>query len=232
MLFPTLMRIGSWFPDQARPLNLSTHRYFGNSILAFPYGIDVNPVDGGIWYAKLYANKIGRIDPATMAVQEWDTPMAGPRRPRFDAHGILWIPAFDAGGLMRFDPKNGGFRSWKIPAVGAGEYETPYALNVDRRTGQVWMAANNSDRVLRFDPAREEFFSYPSPTRVTVLRDFSFASDGAVCSSSSNMPAYAIEGGRPSFICIEPEAGAMDRAALAGQASSTVASAHGSPGVR
>ena len=82
------------------------------------------------------------------------------------------------------------------------------------------MAANNSDRVLRFDPAREVFFSYPSPTRVTVLRDFSFTRDGAVCSSSSNMPAYAIEGGRPSFICIEPNAGAADRTALGGQASS------------
>lgn len=78
MLFPTLMRIASWFLDQAVHLNLSTHRYFAHNILAFPYGIDVNPVDGSIWYAKLYANKIGRIDPATMDVEELDTPMKKP----------------------------------------------------------------------------------------------------------------------------------------------------------
>lgn len=214
MLFPTLMRIGSWFPDQAMHLNLSTHRFFGEQILAFPYGIDVNPVDGSIWYAKLYASKIGRIDPVTLEVREWDTPMIGPRRPRFDAQGIFWIPAFDEGGLMRFDPRTEKFETYRIPSIGKDEYETPYALNVDRRTGQVWMAANNSDRVIRFDPGTKAFFSYPSPTRVTVLRDFSFTKDGQVCSSSSNMPAAAIEDGRPNFVCIEPEGGAGDRAAL------------------
>ena len=213
-LFPTLRRIGSWFPDQALHLNLSTHRFFGEQILAFPYGIDVNPVDGSIWYAKLYASKIGRIDPQTMEVKEWDTPLIGPRRPRFDAKGIFWIPAFDEGALMRFDPGTEKFETYRIPTVGKDEYETPYALNVDKRTGQVWLAANNSDRIIRFDPATKAFFSYPSPTRVTVLRDFSFTEDGQVCSSSSNMPAAAIEDGRPSFICIEPEGGAADRTAL------------------
>ena len=99
--------------------------------------------------------------------------------------------------------------------MGEGEYETPYALNVNRRTGDVWMAANNSDRVLRFRPSTRTFLSYPSPTRVTVLRDFAFTEEGAVCSSSSNLPSGAIEGGRPSFICIEPEGGTRDREALA-----------------
>ena len=215
MLFPTLMRFGSWFPDQAVLLNLSTHRFFGYSILAFPYGIDVNPVDGSIWYAKLYASRIGRIDPRTLEVTEWETPMRGPRRPRFDANGVLWIPAFDDGGLMRFDTATKAFETFKIPSVGEGEYETPYALNVNRRTGDVWMAANNSDRVLRFRPSTRTFLSYPSPTRVTVLRDFAFTEEGAVCSSSSNLPSGAIEGGRPSFICIEPEGGIRDREALA-----------------
>ncbi len=214
-LFPTLMRIGSWFPDQAIHLNLSTHRFFGYNILPFPYGIDVDPVDGSIWYAKLYANRIGRIDPKTLAVTEYETPMRGPRRPRFDAHGIFWIPAFDDSGLMRFDPATGTFETFRIPSIGKGEYETPYALNVDRRTGDLWMAANNSDRLLRFTPATRTFLSYSSPTRVTVLRDFSFTDDGQVCSSSSNLPSYAIEDGRPSFICIDPDGGAKDRQALA-----------------
>ena len=215
MLFPTLLRIGSWFPDQAVILNVSTSRLFGHNIMPFPYGIDVNPTDGSIWYAKLYANKIGRIDPKTLEVTEYDTPMHGPRRPRFDAHGILWIPAFDDGGLMRFDPATRAFESYKIPAVGNGEYETPYALNVHPKTGDIWMSANNSDRVVRFIPSTKAFLSYPSPTRVTVLRDFSFADDGSVCSSQSNLPAYAIEDHRPSFICIDPEGAAADRQALA-----------------
>jgi virginiamycin B lyase len=213
-LLPTLLRIGSWFPGKAVHLNLSTHRIFGYSVLPFPYGIDVNPSDGSIWYAKLNVSKIGRIDPATLAIQEWDTPMRGPRRPRFDQNGVLWIPAFDDSCLMRFDPATQSFATFKIPPIGAGEYETPYALNIDRRNGEVWMSANNSDRILRYFPATGQFLSYPSPTRVTFLRDFAFAQDGNVCSSSSNLPSYAIEGGRGGFICVDPAGGEMDRQAL------------------
>ncbi len=215
MLFPTLVRISSWFPEQSVFLNFAHHRFLGFNVLAFPYGIDVNPKDGGIWYAKLYANKIGRIDPKTLEVKEYDTPLRGPRRPRFDQDGILWIPSFDDGALMRFDPTTAKFDSWKVPGVAEGEYETPYALNVWRPTGEVWMAANNSDRVLRFSPETKTFQSYPSPTRVTFLRDFSFTKEGRVCSSQSNLPAYAIEDQRPSYLCIDPTGGEKDRAALA-----------------
>ena len=52
---------------------------------------------------------------------------------------------------------------------------------------------------------RKTFVSYPLPTRVTWLRDLVFAKDGGICSSSSNLPAYGIEGGRASFICLYPE---------------------------
>ncbi len=217
MLLPTLLRVSAWFPDNSLMIHFSHHRFLGYDVLAFPYGIDVNPVDGSIWYAKLYANKIGRVDPRTMEVQEFDTPLRGPRRPRFDNDGILWIPSFDEGALMRFDPATAKFDSWKIPGVANGEYETPYALNVWRPTGEVWMAANNADRVLRFTPATKTFLSYPSPTRVTFLRDFSFTKEGRVCSSQSNLPAYAIEDQRPSYICIDPMGGEADRAALAGK---------------
>lgn len=37
----------------------------------------------------------GRIDPRTLEVREYDTPLQRPRRPRFDKDSIFWIPAFD-----------------------------------------------------------------------------------------------------------------------------------------
>ena len=73
------------------------------------------------------------------------------------------------------------------------------------------MTSNMSDRILRFIPKEERFISYPSPTRVTWLRDLVFTKDGQVCSSSSNLPAYAIEDGIPSFICVDPEGADKDR---------------------
>lgn len=214
--FPVVLKVASWANRGDLTLTLSQHKWAnqGREIMNSPYGIDVNPKDGTIWYAKLHANKIGRIDPKTMAVTEFDTPMRGPRRPRFDKNGVLWIPAFDDGGLMRFDTATAKFETYKLPTLAKNEYEVPYALNVHPKTGDVWITANMSDRVLRFTPATKAFVSYPVPTRVSVHRDLAFTDDGLVCSSSSNLPAYAIEDQVPSFICIDPVGGERDRQAL------------------
>ncbi|RLA05708.1 MAG: hypothetical protein DRQ47_00470 [Gammaproteobacteria bacterium] len=206
-MFPTLAKIGSWFPRENLPLSLSHHKMFnqGRDIMNFPYGIDINPKDGSAWYVKLYANKVGRIDPETLEIDEFDTPEVGPRRPRFSADGILWIPGFDSGVLMSLNPETREFKQYKLPTLAPNEYETPYALNVHPETGIVWMTSNMSDRIFAFDPKSEQFTSYPLPTRVSYLRDIVFTEDGKVCSSNSNLPSYAIEGGLGGFICLDPD---------------------------
>jgi len=209
IFFPYVLKIAAWFPEKNLQMGVSHHRWAnqGREAFAFPYGIDVNPVDGSIWYAKLYAHKIGRIDPKTLQVQEFDTPLKGPRRLRFDASGNLWIPAFDESGVMKFDTRSKTFETFKLPLLAHNEYEVPYALAVHPKTQEVWITSNMSDRIFRFDPKAKQFASYPMPTRVTWLRDLVFAKDGGICSSSSNLPAYGIEGGRASFICLYPDAG-------------------------
>ncbi|HEX5360412.1 MAG TPA: carboxypeptidase regulatory-like domain-containing protein, partial [Fluviicoccus sp.] len=207
-LFPTVLKLSAHWPGKNIPIAVSPHRFFeGRNLFNLPYGIDVNPKDGSIWYAKLLSNKIGRIDPKTLAVTEMDTPLRGPRRPRFDRDGVLWIPAFDDSALMRYDPAQGKFTTFRLPTLAPGEYETPYALNVHPKTGEVWITSNMSDRILRFNPRTQRFMAYPSPTRVTWLRDLVFSEDGQVCSSSSNLPAYGIEDGRDAFVCLDPEGG-------------------------
>jgi len=214
--FPALLKYAARTPRANKHIELSPHKLLSDveydDLFNLPYGIDINPKDGSIWYAKLYSNMIGRIDPTTLKITEYETPLKGPRRPRFDADGILWIPSFDESALLRFDPENGEFKTYPLPTLSPDEYETPYALNVHPQTGDVWMTSNMSDRILRFIPREERFISYPSPTRVTWLRDLVFTKDGKVCSSSSNLPAYAIEDGVPSFVCLDPEGADRDRA--------------------
>jgi streptogramin lyase len=214
--FPLLLEYSARTPRGNKHIELSPHKMLSGieyeDLFNLPYGIDINPKDGGVWYAKLWADKIGHIDPDTLEITEYDTPLKGPRRPRFDADGILWIPSFDESALLRFDPATGEFETYELPTLSPDEYETPYALNVHRESGDVWVTSNMSDRILRFIPREKRFISYPSPTRVTWLRDLVFTEDGKVCSSSSNLPAYAIEDGVPSFICLDPEGGAKDRA--------------------
>jgi len=201
-----MLKFAALFPEQNYQLALSHHKWLngGRDIFNWPYGIDINPVDGGVWYAKLLDNKIGHIDPETLEVTEFETPFKGPRRMRFDNDGILWIPSFDEGMLMRFDPNTKAFENIALPLLSEDEYEVPYALNVHEQSGDIWIAANNSDRVLRYIPGEKRFVSYPMPARVVWFRDFEFTEDGQVCTSNSNLPAYAHEDGLPAFFCIDP----------------------------
>ena len=172
----------------------------------FPYGIDVNPVDGSIWYSRLFANRIGRIDPVTLEVQEFNPPLVGPRRMRFSADGILWIPAFGDGSLVRLDPLSMQYKSYPMPTLSEHETEAPYALAVHPQTQEVWMTANMSDRVFRFLPDEERFITYALPTRGTYQREFFFPADGRICAPSSPMPALptVVEGGMQALLCIDP----------------------------
>lgn len=202
-----IMKVASWFPAQNLQLWLSHHKLLnvGAGAFNFPYGIDVSPATHAVWYAKLLGNVIGMVDPVTLRVTEIPTPFKGPRRLRFGPDGVLWIPGFDEGKLARFDPATRTFEMVALPVLGPGEYEMPYALAVHPRTGDVWIAANNTDRVLRYLPREKRFIAYPMPNRVILFRDFDFTRDGKVCTSNSNLPAYAHEDKVPAFVCIEPE---------------------------
>ena len=170
--------------------------------LPVPYGIDIAP-DGGVWFSQLNVRRIGRIDPDSGAIRIIDTPFPGPRRLRFDSKGNLWIPGFSAGLIARFTPSSGVFKTWKLPTEGV---ETPYALNVDRRTDTVWICGTNSDSLISFDPASEQFTTYPLPTHVTYTREIDFDRDGGVWTSNSNFPTWQIEGPGPKLIRVQPGA--------------------------
>jgi sugar lactone lactonase YvrE len=207
-LLPALLKFAALFPKQDLQLTLSHHKISGEGYKIFnlPYGIDVNPIDGSIWYSKLYSSYIGRLDPVTQTVEEFKTPLKGPRRLRFDRAGMLWIPSFEESALMRFDPETREFKLFPLPVLAPGEYETPYAVGIHPRTQDIWITSNLSDRIFRFLPDEERFISYPSPTRVAFLREIVFMDDGGVCSSNSNLPASAIEGGLQKILCIYPDA--------------------------
>jgi streptogramin lyase len=190
-----------------RLVDLDPERAGDGPQLPIPYGIDIAP-DGGVWFAQLNERRIGRLDPETGTVRLVDTPFPAPRRLRFDSQGRLWIPSFSSGTLARFDPDTGAFTTWPLPTEPAGT-ETPYALNVDRRTDTVWVCGTQSDSLIRFTPGDERFTIYPLPTRVTYTRDVDFDEQGAVWTCNSNLPAWQIERGTPTLIRLEPEGNAL-----------------------
>ena len=171
--------------------------------LPVPYGVDIAP-DGRVWFSQLNAHRIGSIDPDTLAIEMIDTPFTAPRRMRFDSKGGLWIPGFSSNVLARFDPATKEFETIELPIEPLGT-ETPYALNVDPVTDDVWICGTNSDTLIRYQSDRRRFTVYPMPTQVTYTREIDFAADGAVWTSNSNVPAWQIETGTPRVIRLYPE---------------------------
>ena len=168
--------------------------------LPMPYGIDVTP-DGMVWVARLYANDLAMINPETDEVTMIDFPFSGPRRLRSDADGNLWIVAFQDSLLVKYDPAKAEFSSWELPVIN----EVPYALNVDRERGMVWVNGNQSDTILSFDIATEAWQVFPMPRQRFFTRDIEISEeDGAVYTTNSHFPTWQSEGGVPTLLRITP----------------------------
>ncbi len=171
-----------------------------SSGLPMPYGIDVAP-DGDIWATRLYANDIAHIDVETDELTMIDFPFNGPRRLRIDAQGNLWIVAFQDSLLVKYDPTTNLFTSYELPVVN----EIPYALNVDKKRGVVWVNGNQSDTILAFDIATETWKVYPMPRQRFFTRDIEISEeDGAIYTTNSHFPTWQSEGGVPTLLRITP----------------------------
>ena len=172
--------------------------------VTYPYGIDINPKDGSVWYTQFTGNRIGRLDPKSLEVEEFEVNFTGPRRLRFDADGMLWIAGFSSGLLVKLNPVSMQFTEYVIPAPSPGKFETPYAVYVHPKTQDIWITANISDHLYKFNSSEEQFIAYPLPTRGSYMRDLVLTQDGSLCGTSSPIPASASEGGMQSLICLAP----------------------------
>jgi virginiamycin B lyase len=78
--------------------------------------------DDMIWYGDWTTGKLGRFDPKTGAVTEWD----GPSGPQSQPYGMtviddkVWYVESNTrpNNLVRFDPKTERFQTWQIPSGG------------------------------------------------------------------------------------------------------------------
>jgi streptogramin lyase len=180
-----------------------------------PYGIDINPLDDSVWYTKIWSDKVGRVDPATLAVKEWTPPVKTPRRIAFDSAGNLWIPGMGDGNIAKLDTKTMKYDVQKMPTLAPDEVEAPYFLGVDKKTQEVWVSANQSDRMFRYAPKTNQWTAYPLPTKGIYQRDIFFTDAGWACAPSSPIPAEAgIDGSTDSLLCVQPEGNKSDLTSL------------------
>jgi len=126
------------------------------------YGLAVAG-DGSVWWAEDNIDKMGRIDPVTGKVEEYQIPYkdghAFPRRMNSDANGDLWVALWQAGKLMKIDHKTKEMKIFSPPTANAGAY----SVVVDKKNDLVWMSEHKVDKIARFNPKTEEWVEFPLP---------------------------------------------------------------------
>jgi virginiamycin B lyase len=82
--------------------------------------------DGSIWWTGQYASKLGRLDPKTGQIREFDLPAKSqPHGLTEDSQGNIWYTGIQKGVIGRLDPRTSQVREYPITEPGARGPHTP-----------------------------------------------------------------------------------------------------------
>jgi virginiamycin B lyase len=124
--------------------------------------------DGSVWLTEQGSNKLGRWDPKTRTITEYQDDW-GKHTIRVEADGSVW----STGGLTRFDPETGKFTH-------IADVPTAYGIALDKN-GHVWFAELKRDgRIGEVDPKTMLTTKWIPPTATGTPRRIEVADDGTV----------------------------------------------------
>jgi streptogramin lyase len=139
---------------------------------------------GFAWYASFGEQILGKLDPGTGAITEYDIPLLKPKMPtgilsvRFDEDENVWMGMQFQGGVAKFDRKTETFQTWSLPPELNGDHVQINQVSADHHKvdGKVWLQDAGTYTVLRLDPATGKFdvyepFKIPRPNIYDVISD-------------------------------------------------------------
>jgi len=124
---------------------------------ASPYGMAIAG-DGKIWVALNSMSKMGRVDPDSGHIDEFDLPVkdALPRKGGPDPDGNVWFGLHGANNIVKIDYKTAKMTLFTPPTPDSG----PYAASVDMKNNLVWVAQQQADKIARFNPKTETWTEF------------------------------------------------------------------------
>ena len=139
---------------------------------------------GMAWYASFGEQILGKLDPKTGKVTEYEIPLLKPDAPtgilgvRFDQDENLWLGMQFQGGIAKFDRKTETFQTWSLPPELNGPHVQINQVSPDRShvDGKVWLQDAGTYTVLRLDLASGKFevfepYKIPRPNVYDVIPD-------------------------------------------------------------
>jgi streptogramin lyase len=139
---------------------------------------------GMAWYASFGEQILGKLDPKTGKVTEYQIPILKQGFPtgilgmRFDEDENPWLGMQFQGGIAKFDRKTEKFQTWSLPPEMNGDHVQVNQVSPDRHhvDGKVWFQDAGTYRVFRLDERSgkiEVFEPYkvPRPNVYDVIPD-------------------------------------------------------------
>ena len=145
----------------------------------------VQAPDGSIWWAGMWANLIGRINPDTGEVTEYTLPEnAKPHTVTPDPQGNIWYTGNSNGTIGKLDPRTGMITEYKMPDPAARD---PHTAIFDKK-GNLWFTMQQSNMVGRLVPATGEVKLATMPRPNSRPYGIVLSADGTpwVCCNGSN----------------------------------------------
>jgi virginiamycin B lyase len=137
-------------PADVGTLNVNIQEWAVPTKGGHPHDPAVGP-DDALWFTEQMANKLGRLDPKTGAIQEY--PLAtdknsGPHGLVADKDGNIWFTANFGGYIGKLDPRTGKVTEYKMPLEKADD---PHTAAFDKQ-GILWFTVQGGNMVGRLDP--------------------------------------------------------------------------------
>jgi virginiamycin B lyase len=157
----------------------------------------VQAPDGSIWWAGMWANLVGRLDPETGEVTEYTLPEnAKPHTVTPDRDGNIWYTGNSNGTIGKIDPRAGTITEYKMPDPAARD---PHTAVFDKN-GTLWFTLQQSNMVGRLVPATGDIklVTMPGPKsrpygiKVSAEGDLWVACNGRNCLAKIDPQTMAI----------------------------------------
>jgi len=133
--------------------------------------------DGSIWWVGQWLDILGRIDPATGAMEEFDLPAgARPHSVNIGPDGAVWYTGNRNATMGRFDPATGEITEFPMPDAAARD---PHTAEFDA-DGILWFSLQGSNMIGRLDPTSGEVRLAQSPRERSRPYGLKVAADGMV----------------------------------------------------
>lgn len=137
----------------------------------------VQAPDGDIWWVGQWGDILGRLDPETGAMQEFDLPAgARPHSVIIGPDGAAWYTGNRNATMGRFDPASGEITEYPMPDDTARD---PHTAEFDAN-GVLWFSLQGSNMIGRLDPETGEVRLVDSPREGSRPYGVRIAADGAV----------------------------------------------------